>query len=154
MKPWKVQWSRLRSLQIIKHARSNRKVFDFAGACKVKIDYDKYRSSRDNYLTGLNNYTVFQKFSNFRWPAWINAITDTSRGASSLVPHMLVNSAMRDCLYFTNFLSDDGLYAVRFVAHGSTLLMLSIWQEGGQVNAEQVEDMAGMLTLTESADTN
>ncbi|HRS78781.1 MAG TPA: hypothetical protein P5203_16430 [Spirochaetota bacterium] len=110
MKPWKVQWSRVRSLQINKHTGSNRKLFDFAGACKVKIDYDKYRSSRDNYLTGLNNYTVFQKFSNFRWPAWINAITDTSLGASSLVPHMLVNSVMRDCLYFTNFLSDDGLY--------------------------------------------
>ena len=51
-------------------------------------------------------------------------------------------------------LSDDGLYAVRFVAHGSTLLMLSIWREGGRLDAEQVEEMAGMLTLTESADTN
>ncbi len=110
MKPLQVQWSRLRSLQIIKNVKSNRKLFDFAGTCKVTIDYEKYRSSQDNYLTGLNNYTVFQKFSNFRWPAWINAITDTTRGASSLVPHMLVNSAMRDCLYFTNFLSDDGLY--------------------------------------------
>ncbi len=110
MKPLRVQWSRLRSLQIIKKNKTGRKLFDFAGACKVTIDYEKYQTSRDMYLAGLNNYTLFQKFSNFKWPAWINAITDSSRGASSFVPHMLINSSMRDCLYFTNFLSDDGLY--------------------------------------------
>ncbi len=110
MKPWQSQWSRLRSLQFIKNKKNNRKLFDFDGACKVTIDYEKYQSSRDIYLAGLNNYTVFQKFSHFRWPAWINATTDTSRGVSSPVPHMLVNSVMRDCICFTNFLSDDSLY--------------------------------------------
>lgn len=99
----------MRPLQIIKKNRSDRTYFDFAGAGRVTIDYEKYQSSRDVYLAGLNNYTLFQKFSNFRWPAWINAATDPSRGATSFVPCMLVNCTMRDSLYFTNFLSDDGL---------------------------------------------
>ncbi len=100
----------MRPLQIIKKNRSDRTYFDFAGAGRVTIDYEKYQCSRDTYLAGLNNYTLFQKFSNFRWPAWINAATDPSRGASSFVPCMLVNCSMRDSLYFTNFLSDDGLF--------------------------------------------
>jgi hypothetical protein len=89
---------------------NNRNLFDFAGASKVTLDYNKYQSSREIYLTGLNNYTLFQKFSNFRWPAWINAITDPSQGAASFTPLMLINAAMRDSIYFTNLLSDDGLH--------------------------------------------
>jgi hypothetical protein len=98
----------LRFFQNIKN--SNRKLFDFTGACKVTIDYNKYHSSRAIYLTGLNNYTLFQKFSNFKWPAWINVITDPTHGVTAVSPFMLINSNMRDRLYFTNFLSDDGLF--------------------------------------------
>lgn len=110
MKPWKAQWPPLRLLPLNAKNTGNKKLFDFAGACKVTIDYNKYQASRGIYLTGLNNYILFQKFSNFRWPAWINATTDSSRGNTSFIPHMLVNGAMRDCLYFTNFLSDEGVY--------------------------------------------
>ena len=98
----------MRFFQNIKN--SKRKLFDFTGACKVTIDYNKYNTSRTIYLTGLNNYTLFQKFSNFKWPAWINVITDPTHGVTAVSPFMLINSNMRDCLYFTNFLSDDGLY--------------------------------------------
>jgi hypothetical protein len=90
--------------------KSDTSSVDFAGACKVTIDKEKYRFTESLYRAGINNYSLFQKFSNFRWPAWINAVTDTRRGASAFVPLMLVNTAARDTLYFTNFLSDDGLY--------------------------------------------
>ncbi len=83
---------------------------DFAGACKVTIDKEKYRFSENLYRAGINNYSLFQKFSGFRWPAWINTVTDTRRGAASFVPLMLVNTVARDTLYFTNMLSDEGLF--------------------------------------------
>jgi hypothetical protein len=108
MIPWLNQRLHLRISQIKKDRNS--KLLDLTGACKVTIDYDKYNINRYEYLTGLNNYTLFQKFSSFRWPAWINAITDPSRGSVNLAPFMLVNSIMRDSLYFTNFLSDNGLH--------------------------------------------
>ncbi|MBN2161273.1 MAG: hypothetical protein JW807_17935 [Spirochaetes bacterium] len=98
----------MRFLPVIK--KSERKLFDFTGACNVTIDNDKYQLSRDIYLTGLNNYTLFQKFSNFKWPAWINAMTDPSSGAAAFVPLMLVNNALRDSIYFTNFLSEEGIH--------------------------------------------
>ena len=70
--------------------------------------------------------------------------------ASDVPDSDLTATLIPDCLLHRTggvLLSDDGLYAVRFVAHGSTLLMLSIWQEGGQVNAAQVEDMGEMIGL-------
>lgn len=102
-----VQWLQLRFFQTKKNI--NRNLFDFTGASKVTLDYGKYQSSRDVYLTGLNNYTLFQKFSNYRWPAWINTYTDPVHGSAAFAPHMLINSIMRDYLYFTNLLSDEGI---------------------------------------------
>jgi len=102
-----IQWSPLSIFRNIKKAEKNS--VDFAGACKVTIDKEKYRFSEGLYRAGINNYSLFQKFSGFRWPAWINAVTDTRRGAASFVPLVLVNAAARDNLYFTNLLSDEGL---------------------------------------------
>ncbi len=107
MTQWLNQWLRLRISQIKKIRKSD--VSGLSGPCTIAIDAEKYAAHREEYTTGAHNYSLFQKFSGFRWPAWINAMNDPSR-AVSFPPFMLVNTAMRDCLYSTNFLSDNGLY--------------------------------------------
>lgn len=97
----------MRISHIKKIRRTN--VFGFTGASSLAIDIAKYDACREEYSAGLHNYALFQRFSGFRWPAWINAINDPSR-AVSFTPFLLVNNAMRDCLYATNFLSEHGLY--------------------------------------------
>ncbi|TFH42355.1 MAG: hypothetical protein E4G96_03635, partial [Chrysiogenales bacterium] len=72
----------------------------------MPVDREKYQSFDDACRTGINNYILFQKFSAFRWPAWVNAMDHSGGG---VLPYMLLNNAMRDSLLFTNFLSHHGL---------------------------------------------
>ncbi len=83
--------------------------FESTHAGKIQIDSKKFRSSHDIYFTGLNNYILFQKFSNFKWPAWVLSSADKGQDSPTFIPLMLINSSMRDCLYFTNLLSEQGL---------------------------------------------
>ncbi len=90
--------------------KNNKRNVDFTETCKVKIDSTKYQLSQHLYRTGLQNFSLFQKFSSFRWPAWIQALTDAGHHSAGIIPLVLVNNSMRDSLYFTNFISDEGLF--------------------------------------------
>lgn len=90
--------------------KNNKKNVDFTETCKVKIDSTKYQHSQYLYRTGLQNFSLFQKFSSFRWPAWVQALTDAGHNSAGIVPLVLINNSMRDGLYFTNFLSDEGIF--------------------------------------------
>jgi len=84
-------------------------LIDFTRSCEVNVDPVKILSSENLYFTGLSNYLLFQKFSFFRWPAWATARGVPGNDSSSLIPLFLFNTAMRDCCYFTNFLSGEGI---------------------------------------------
>ncbi|OHD71518.1 MAG: hypothetical protein A2W19_16050 [Spirochaetes bacterium RBG_16_49_21] len=90
-------------------SNAKKRLFDFTRACKVNVDPIKFQSSQHLYFAGLNNYILFQKFSYFRWPAWVTVPGDPER-AAAFIPLVLINSTMRDCCYFTNFLSREGIF--------------------------------------------
>ncbi len=82
----------------------------FAGDIPAFIDRDKLVSMTAGIGTGIRNYLLFQRFSSYRWPYWVNRLADgASRSGSGILPPQLANHSNRDWLYFTNLLSSDAL---------------------------------------------
>ncbi len=82
----------------------------FAGDIPVFIDREKLAAMTAGIGAGIRNYLLFQRFSSYRWPYWVNRLADgASRSGSGIVPPQLANHSNRDWLYFTNLLSSDAL---------------------------------------------
>ncbi len=82
----------------------------FAGDIPAFIDRDKLVSMTAGIGAGIRNYLLFQRFSSYRWPYWVNRLADgASRSGSGILPPQLANHSSRDWLYFTNLLSGDAL---------------------------------------------
>lgn len=82
---------------------------DISEVSGVPADPEKFHAFNASRLRGMRNYLLFQKFPDFRWPAWVSTMNDPSHGGGFVMPYMMLNNVMRDCLLFTNFLSDHGL---------------------------------------------
>ncbi|HSV95578.1 MAG TPA: hypothetical protein VLM75_01450 [Spirochaetota bacterium] len=82
----------------------------FAGDVPAFVDRDKLVSMTAGIGAGIRNYLLFQRFSSYRWPYWVNRLADgASISGSGILPPQLANHSNRDWLYFTNFLSSDAV---------------------------------------------
>ncbi|MFC1671356.1 hypothetical protein ACFL20_13265, partial [Spirochaetota bacterium] len=80
------------------------------GSNILDFDKDKFNFTIKEYSRGLKNFYLYQKFSNYKWPLWINESTRTSSKLfNQITPPFLLNNSMREWETFTNFLSDDEL---------------------------------------------
>ena len=65
----------------------------------LDIKDEKVESYSDDIVMGACNYALFQKYSSFRWPAWVCC---PGKGGSSarpdITPPILINTKMRDTL--------------------------------------------------------
>lgn len=74
------------------------------------IDREKLGSMTSGIGAGIRNYLLFQRFPSYRWPYWVNRLSDgASRSGSGILPPQLSNHSNRDWMYFTNLLSSDAL---------------------------------------------
>ncbi|MDY6935903.1 MAG: hypothetical protein SVZ03_17000 [Spirochaetota bacterium] len=67
------------------------------------IDSKKIEIYSKEFALGIKNYMLYQKFSNFRWPLWINdSLNKTSKSLSPNQPILLLNSTNRNCISLSN----------------------------------------------------
>ncbi len=74
------------------------------------IDTEKTDSFQKNTVTGIENFTLFQKYPALWWPAWLHqGVSRKSSLYQPVTPLNLVNTVMRDSISFTNFMSSEEL---------------------------------------------
>ncbi len=78
---------------------------------KVKIDEKKVSFYNSRLAIGMENYSLFQKFSYYQWPAWLyNSSVAETPEFRPLTPPLLFNNSMREGISFTNLLSTSELF--------------------------------------------
>ena len=78
---------------------------------KVNVDRNKIDLQRKGSVLAIQNYVLFQKYSCFRWPAWLhNSPVAETPDFRPISPPFLANNAIREGIFFTNLFSDAGIF--------------------------------------------
>ncbi|OPZ36468.1 MAG: hypothetical protein BWY96_02224 [Spirochaetes bacterium ADurb.BinA120] len=120
----------------------------FAGDIPDFIDREKFGSMTSGMGAGIRNYLLFQRFPSYRYPDWINRLSDgASRSGGCILPPLLSNHSSRDWMYFTNLLSSDALRIDRSGMLSPTYAAWSveIWVLIGQRLFRAQESPAGVV---------
>ncbi len=74
------------------------------------IDAEKSETFDRDIISGIENFTLFQKYPALLWPAWLHQSVDRHSPLYQPVPPLnLLNTVMRDSISFTNFMSGEEL---------------------------------------------
>ncbi len=74
------------------------------------IDNSKERYILKDLSEGLSNRILFEKFSSFRWPLWLESVRNNTSSNNRTYPGpVLLNTSFREWQVFTNYFSVSGI---------------------------------------------
>jgi len=144
---------KLKLINSLKHRKKD-------GADSPASDKGLISSSHGLYqqsvLKGIGNYSLFQQFPFFLWPAWLGYSTDTaSPYYRQPVPPFLNNNTILNWISFTNFLSDDEIRIdpTGMLSPSYALWSVELWIKKGDMIFRPQADMENVIVKrdTESA---
>ncbi|PKL37632.1 MAG: hypothetical protein CVV44_14905 [Spirochaetae bacterium HGW-Spirochaetae-1] len=80
-----------------------------AAGYNEKVDTEKLLPSLENIKKGIDNYSLFQRFPLFKWPAWIDSEDVNSNNIVPVYPPLLLNNHLHQWVAFSNLISREEL---------------------------------------------
>ena len=75
------------------------------GIGKITVAADKIAPSLDRIKRGIDNYSLFQCYPFFRWPAWVGSSEKNRNPANTVSPPILLNKSLNQWVTFSSFIS-------------------------------------------------
>ena len=131
-------------------------VIDLAHFDKVKLDQDKIYAYRQGLIRGIENYSLFQNFVTFKWPAWLHnsAVVDTTE-YRPLSPPLLFNNSLRDGICFASSFSGSEIFIdpSGMISPSYDTWSVEIWLSNGSQIIRPAENLK-VLSLRRNQETS
>lgn len=144
-----------------KKERGSESLFSLSELQSEIVNHEKITSYGREILKGIGNFTLFQRFSAYRWPLWlVSASQPESPSFDPITSITLLNSNYRNWMTFSNLLSSCSLSIdpAGMISPSYDRWSLEVWladeknlfrPQSQRENVRQKRDMASSIIQTE-----